>query len=131
MFTPDPASAAPRVVVVEDDPTIGVLMASVLADAGYVPFVVQDGHQALQVVRDLQPDAITLDLELPGLDGHTVLQRLECEEAERPLPVVIVSGSTEGLSKHERILVAETLTKPFDLTDLVRAVDSVVDRSHQ
>jgi len=131
MLTPDPSNTARRVVVVEDDPTIGVLMASVLADAGYVPVIVQDGRQALQVVRDLQPDAITLDLELPGVDGHTVLKRLEREETDRPLPVVIVSGSTEGLSNHERILVAGTLTKPFDLTDLVRAVDSVVDRSHQ
>ena len=128
MQPPTFSSSTRRVVVVEDDPAISVLMASVLADAGYIPFVVQDGIQALRVVRELHPDAITLDLELPGVDGHTVLARLERDEPGRPLPVVVVSGSTDALSRAERCLVAETLTKPFDLIDLVRAVDNVVDR---
>jgi CheY-like chemotaxis protein len=128
MRTPESDSTIRRVVVVEDDPAIGVLMASVLSDAGYVPVVVQDGLQALRAVRDLHPDAITLDLELPGVDGHTVLRRLEHDEPDRPLPVVIVSASTDALSGEELGLVAETLTKPFDLFDLVRAVDSVVER---
>jgi CheY-like chemotaxis protein len=115
-------------VVVEDDPAIGVLMASVLSDAGYVPFVVQDGLQALRVVRELHPDAITLDLELPGLDGHSVLRRLERDDTDRPLPVVIVSSSTDALSRDERRLVVDALTKPFDLFELVRAVDHAVER---
>jgi DNA-binding response OmpR family regulator len=123
-----PDGAIRRVVVVEDDPAIGVLMASVLSDAGYVPFVVQDGIQALRLVHDLHPDAITLDLQLPGVDGHAVLRRLEHDDPGRPLPVVIVSGSTDELTLEELRLVAETLTKPFDLFDLVRAVDSVVER---
>jgi CheY-like chemotaxis protein len=128
MQRPTSESAVKRVVVVEDDPAISVLMASVLADAGYVPFVVQDGLQALRVVRELHPDAITLDLQLPGVDGHAVLERLEHDEPDRPLPVVVVSGSTDELTCAERGLVSETLTKPFDVFDLVRAVDSVVDR---
>jgi DNA-binding response OmpR family regulator len=128
MGTAKADSALKRVMVVEDDPAIGVLMASILSDAGYVPFVVQDGLQALRAVHDLHPDAITLDLELPGVDGHTVLRRLEDDASDRPLPVVIVSSSTSKLSREELRLVAETLTKPFDLFDLVRAVDNVVER---
>src|SRR5690242_5854987 len=104
-----PASTIKRVVVVEDDPAIGVLMASVLSDAGYIPFVVQDGLQALRVVHDLHPDAITLDLELPGVDGHAILRRLEHDDPDRPLPVVIVSGSTDELTGEEIGLVCETL----------------------
>ncbi len=128
MRSAKPDSTLKRVMVVEDDPAIGVLMASVLSDAGYVPVVIQDGLQALRAVRDLHPDAITLDLELPGVDGHTVLRRLEHDDPDRPLPVVIVSGSTNELSREELRLVAETLTKPFDLFELVRAVDNIVDR---
>jgi CheY-like chemotaxis protein len=128
MQRPQSNSSIRRVVVVEDDPAISVLMASVLADAGYVPFVVGDGIQALRVVRELHPDAITLDLELPGMNGHKLLQRFESDDACRPLPIVVVSGSTDQLSRAERSLVCETLTKPFDLYDLVRAVDSVVGR---
>lgn len=116
-----------RVVVVEDDPSIGVLIASVLADEGYSPIVVQDGRQALRVVQDLHPDAVTLDLELPGLDGHTVLRRLAADISDAP-PVVVVSASMESLSNDEREMVACALTKPFDLYDLVRAIECVVTR---
>jgi CheY-like chemotaxis protein len=129
MQRPQTNSIIRRVVVVEDDPAISVLMASVLADAGYIPFVVQDGLQALRVVRELHPDVITLDLELPGMDGHTVLRGLERDDPGRPLPVVVVSASTDDLSRAERRLVCETLTKPFDVFDLVRAVDAVRDRA--
>jgi CheY-like chemotaxis protein len=129
MQRPQPSSTIRRVVVVEDDPAISVLMASVLADAGYIPFVVQDGLQALRVVRELHPDVITLDLELPGVDGHTVLARLEREDLCRPLPVIVVSASTDELSGAERRLICETLTKPFDVFELVRAVDAVAARA--
>ena len=129
MQRPQTNSIIRRVVVVEDDPAISVLMASVLADAGYIPFVVQDGLQALRVVRELHPDVITLDLELPGMDGHTVLRGLERDDPGPSLPVVVVSASTDDLSRAERRLVCETLTKPFDVFDLVRAVDAVRDRA--
>ena len=128
MVTPHAEHAIKRVVVVEDDHAIGVLMASVLADAGYAPFVVQDGWQALRLVRELRPDAITLDLQLPGFDGHALLRKLGGDESHRPLPVVVVSASTDTLSKYELGLVTDTLTKPFDLNDLVRAVDHAVEQ---
>ena len=117
-----------RVVVVEDDPTIAMLIASILEDAGYWPFVVQDGRRALQVVRELQPSVVTLDLELPGMDGRAVLHRLVPDGQSGHVPVVVVSGSIELLSREEHKLIACALTKPFDLVDLVEAVDAVVAR---
>jgi CheY-like chemotaxis protein len=123
-----PTPIPKRVVVVEDDPDIAMLIAAILEDAGYWPCVVKNGRQALQVIRELQPDAITLDLELPGFDGQTVLQRLVADNPAAHLPVVVVSGSTELLSSDERLLIACALTKPFDVIDLVDAIDAVVAR---
>lgn len=122
--TPDPK----RVVVVEDDPNIAMLIASILEDAGYWSFVVQDGRRALQVVRELQPDVITLDLELPGVDGRAVLRRLVPDRLAEHVPVVVVSGSVELLSREDHQRIACALTKPFDLVDLVEAVDAIVAR---
>jgi DNA-binding response OmpR family regulator len=127
MTAPQVENANKRVVVVEDDPAIGVMMASVLADAGYTPFVVQDGWQALKIVRELRPDAITLDLQLPGVDGHALLRKLEHDESHRSLPIVVVSASTDSLSNYELSLVTDTLTKPFDLNDLVEAVEHAIE----
>ena len=116
-----------RVVVVEDDPDIAMLICSILEDAGYRPFVVQDGRRALQVVRELKPVVITLDLELPGLDGRTVLRRLVDDMIEY-VPVVVVSGSIQLLTREELRLIARALPKPFDSEDLVDAVDECVAR---
>jgi CheY-like chemotaxis protein len=118
-------SGQKSVLVVEDDPSIAHLIAAILEDAGYRPHVVRDGRRALQVVRELQPAAVTLDLELPGVDGRTVLRRLVAERQGEHLPIVIVSGSTELLTREERRYVARALTKPFDLVELVQAVDEI------
>jgi CheY-like chemotaxis protein len=123
-----PGVQANRVVVVEDDPDIAMLIASILEDAGYRPFVVQDGRRALQVVRELKPVVITLDLELPGLDGRTVLRRLFADINIDPVPVVVVSGSIQLLTREELRLIARALPKPFDSDDLVDAVDECVAR---
>ena len=117
-----------RVVVVEDDPDIAMLIASILEDAGYRSFVVQDGRRALQVVRELKPVVITLDLEMPGMDGRTVLRRLSADTLIEPVPVVVVSASIQLLTREELRLIARALPKPFDSDDLVDAVDECVAR---
>jgi DNA-binding response OmpR family regulator len=124
-----PKTSEPKkVVVVEDDPSVAVLIAAILADEGFAPFVVRDGRKALQAVRELQPDVVTLDLHLPGLDGHAVLRRLVSVDIEHRPSVVVVSASTDELSRDERRMIARTLTKPFDLCDLVEAVEDVVGK---
>jgi CheY-like chemotaxis protein len=122
------AVQAKRVVIVEDDPDVATLIASILEDAGYRPFVVQDGRRALQVVRELKPVVITLDLELPGLDGRSVLRRLDADTQTEHVPVVVVSGSIQMLTREELRLIARALPKPFDSDDLVDAVDECVAR---
>jgi DNA-binding response OmpR family regulator len=117
-----------KIVVVEDDPSIAVLIAAILADEGFDPIVVRSGRQAIQAVRDVQPDVITLDLHLPDLDGHAVLRRLVDVEAERRPSVVVVSANTDELSRDERRLIDRTLTKPFDLLDLVQAVEDLTGK---
>lgn len=117
-----------RVVVVEDDPTIAWLIAVTLADEGYTPVVVHNGRAALRAVAELRPAVITLDLQLPDLDGHAVLRHIsEVTLADRPR-VVVVSSDAEWLTQEERRAVAGALSKPFDLSDLIRAVRSAPER---
>lgn len=123
-----PGAQQKRVVIVEDDPDIALLIASVLEDAGYRPFVVGDGRRALQVVRELKPVVVTLDLELPGMDGRTVLRRLDADTQTEHVPVVVVSASIQLLSREELRLISRALPKPFDSNDLVEAVDECVAR---
>lgn len=79
-----------RVVVVDDSAAGRAAIAEVLENAPNIEVVgrAMDGVQALRLVHDLSPDAITLDLEMPGMDGFTFLRLLR---AQKPTPVVVVS----------------------------------------
>lgn len=114
------------VLVVDDDPVIGDLIAQILLLEGFDPILIQNSQQALQAARDLKPDAITLDLDMPALDGRSVLRGLRTDAATHDVPVVVVSANCQSLSVQEQAQVCRTLDKPFDLPELIQAVSSAV-----
>ena len=88
-------------LVVEDDLTFSMTMLEMARASGFKGVVAMTGHQALELARTIKPDAITLDLRLPDLDGWVLLDRLKHDAATRHIPVHIVSGLDEerrGLS---------------------------------
>ncbi|HMF15146.1 MAG TPA: chemotaxis-specific protein-glutamate methyltransferase CheB [Gemmataceae bacterium] len=88
-----------RVVVVDDSPFVCRLMTSFLQSDQDVQVIATalDGQRAMEQVRRLKPDAVTLDLEMPGMNGLEVLDRIM---HEMPTPVLIVSGvSRQGAAK--------------------------------
>ena len=117
-------SSAGTVLIVDDDPTICELIAAILALEGFESIVARDGTHALRAVRELRPDAITLDLDMPGLDGPEVLRSLRDDDDARKVPVVVVSANSETLSSRDKGQVVQTLTKPFEVPELVEAVSS-------
>jgi two-component system chemotaxis response regulator CheB len=83
---------APRIVVADDSPFMRSVLEGALSTAGFdVVGSAQDGDEALAQCRDLRPDAMTLDLAMPGLDGIGVLRALRAHEAP-DLPVIVVSA---------------------------------------
>lgn len=84
--------AVPRIVVADDSPFMRTVLGGALAAAGFdVVGSASDGDEALAQCRDLRPDAMTLDLAMPGLDGIGVLRALRANSAP-DLPVVVVSA---------------------------------------
>lgn len=88
---PPPAAHRPRVLIIEDDPNAGRLLANALEAAGYATSHVSRGEDALQHIAEEPPDVVTLDVILPGVDGWEVLKRLKERSSTRGIPVVIVS----------------------------------------
>jgi two-component system, chemotaxis family, protein-glutamate methylesterase/glutaminase len=84
--------AAPRIVVADDSPFMRAVLRGALSAAGFdVVGSAHDGDEALAQCRGLRPDAMTLDLAMPGLDGIGVLRALR-ENGEPDLPVIVVSA---------------------------------------
>jgi CheY-like chemotaxis protein len=114
------------VLVVEDDEAVSSLLVALLEDRGYAAVPAMDGQAAIELAGKMLPDLITLDLALPGTDGHEVLARLKADPKTRDIPVVVISAFTQILPAGERKKLAYLLGKPFDVTEVLEVVQATV-----
>jgi CheY-like chemotaxis protein len=117
---------ARTVLVVEDDRAVSSLLVDLLQDRGYNAVPAYDGRSALAMARKLKPHLITLDLALPHLDGHAVLERLKLDPDTREIPIVVISAFTQILPAGDRKKLAYLLGKPFDVTEVLEIVQATV-----
>ncbi|MBI3920673.1 MAG: response regulator [Armatimonadetes bacterium] len=104
------------ILVVDDDMLNRVLLSTNLQEAGYTVEMAEDGMQALAMLHAQPFDVVLLDLEMPGLDGYQVLERIKGDQDLRHIPVIIVSSVEEMASVVRCIEMGATdhLPKPFD-----------------
>lgn len=114
------------VLVVDDEPLVCDLLVQFLSLRGYRALGVKDGHDALRIVGDTPPDAILLDMIMPGMAGIDVLRALR--EKEYPGGIIIMTGSQseELLEKAWALGPQEILMKPVDLDRLLTAIQLVL-----
>lgn len=86
-------SVSPRIIIADDDRDTVDTLAVVLREAGYVVHAVCSGKEVLPTARMVRPDAVILDISMPGMSGYAVAQelRLSFTEARRPL-LIAISG---------------------------------------
>lgn len=113
--------SAGRILVVEDDEQVVVLLREVLEHEGYEVATAGDGLTGLLALRSSQADAVLLDLMMPDVDGTRVLEQLLEEHGGLlPVPVLVITGSPEGARRCRQLLGDDDVfTKPFDPTALV------------
>jgi len=120
----------PVVLVVDDEPDIRSLMKINLEAAGYSVVTASSGEEALDRVRREPPDAMFLDLMMPGLDGWEVLAELKAGRgAGSDIPVFLVTALHDGELRLRGSIegALQYITKPFDPIELVRALEQVLD----
>ena len=119
-----------KVLVIDDDEDSRVLMEDYLGDFGCEVLLAPSGEVGMEMARTHQPDLVTLDLQMPDLDGWEVLRRLKADPEVRHIPVVIASiAANEG---RERLFGAvDLLTKPIDRADLLRVMWRQLVNQHE
>ncbi|HSK19056.1 MAG TPA: response regulator [Longimicrobiales bacterium] len=107
----------PMVLVVDDESSVRSLISNSLRDHGYRTIEAADGVEALRMARELRPDAVVLDIELPALDGTTILQSLRSHPDTQLVPIIGMSG--HDIDPADERSFTCFLQKPFSPSDVV------------
>jgi len=114
------------VLIVEDDPSVGKLITTLLRVHGVRTEIAADGLAALERLRDETPCLVVLDLALPRIDGWEILSTLQ--QAAREIPVIVVTAHGQGDSarKAKELGAAYYFEKPFEPTQFLAAAQELL-----
>ena len=113
-----------RILIVEDDDNQRLLCREDFQEHGYEVFEARDGTEALSAIARHAPDAVVLDINMPGLDGLTTLARIH--ERHRRLPVVLNSAYSAYRDQFVSWIADAYVTKSSNPNELREAVRSVI-----
>lgn len=123
-----------RVLIVDDEPTTVALIRKYLRDWGYRHIATTtDATNALDLVKSERPDAILLDLKMPGLSGFDILQCVRSDGDHQHIPVLVLTADKDQETRHRALEYGATdfLTKPVDRTELLlRVRNALVVKAH-
>ncbi len=119
------------ILIIDDEPDILRLLDYNLTKADYAVLTAKDGESGLAVARKHSPDAILLDVMMPGLDGLEVCKRLRADPSTSRIPIIILTAKAE---EGDRVVGLELgaddyMTKPFGVRELLARVKALLRRA--
>lgn len=118
-----------RILLAEDEENIVTSLSFLLSRAGFEVVVESDGRSALRSALDDPPEAMILDVMLPGLDGYEILDRLRAKPKGADLPVIMLTARGQREDREAAMTKGANLfiSKPFSNAELVSAVTGLLD----
>ncbi len=108
-----PTGGVGTILVIDDEPSVGDIMRRYLAKEGYRTEIARGGKEGLRLAKELRPDAITLDVMMPDMDGWAVLSRLKSDPDLADIPVVMLTMMDQKNIGYA-LGASDYLTKPID-----------------
>lgn len=117
-----------RVLVVDDDPDMRMLLAAYLQMAGWEVFAASGGKEALQIAAQNKPDAVMLDLQMPDMDGVAVLGKMRESDQTKDIPAILFSCKVSNLNVDEYLKLgfAGVLPKSFSVERLTKDISNIL-----
>ncbi len=124
------------VLVIDDLPQNRMLLGKFLKTAGYAVFEATNGIEALELLRgkQLRPDLIVTDIEMPLMDGITLVEQVRyLEDPVARIPIIAASGNSDDEMRRQALSAGSDLfmTKPFDLAQLRREIAKLLKARRQ
>ncbi|AJD92364.1 response regulator [Jeotgalibacillus malaysiensis] len=106
-----------KVLIVDDQFGIRILLNEILEKEGYQTFQAANGLEALALLKE-EPDLVLLDMKIPGMDGIEILRRMKEEETEIKVIIMTAYGELGMIQEAESLGALTHITKPFDIQDI-------------
>lgn len=117
-----------RVLVVDDSPTIVLMLSRMLEQNGYEVSEAGDAETGMEIARNSLPHLIFLDIVLPGMNGFEALRRLRRDPVTRTVPVIMISGNELATEQFyaQRIGADDFMKKPFSRSEVFLRVEKLL-----
>lgn len=118
------------VLVVDDEPMTRKLLRLMLTRANYEVLEAADGREALDMVAHHNPDAVLLDVMMPGMNGYAVCMRLRSQAKTAQLPIIMLSarGDNEGIRRALEVGATQFMNKPIVPLVLLEQLEKALTR---
>ena len=120
-----------RVVYIEDEQEMIDLVRLILVRKGFEVIGAGGGREGLDLIRQMKPNLVLLDLMMPDMDGWDVYQQMKADEATRHIPVVVITAKAQSIDKVLGLHIAKVddyISKPFSPQELVESVEKILGR---
>ncbi|WP_184548635.1 response regulator [Mucilaginibacter sp. FT3.2] len=111
-------NSEPLVVIVEDDKNFANILQDYARDHGYKSIMVYEGTRAVEIIKEARPDAVILDIMLPGKDGWQILKELKADESIMHIPVHLMSAGEAAANRVRKEGAISFLKKPINTETL-------------
>jgi two-component system response regulator (stage 0 sporulation protein F) len=113
-----------KVLIVDDQYGIRVLLYEVFGKEGYQTFQASNGKSALEIVREQSPDLVLLDMKIPGMDGLEILKHIKKMDPSIKVIMMTAYGELDMIKEATDLGALTHFTKPFDIDELRSAVNT-------
>ncbi|GAB4314358.1 MAG: hypothetical protein Kow0059_06090 [Candidatus Sumerlaeia bacterium] len=123
----------PRILIIEDMPSVREEIAAVLGFEGYEVLEAADGDEGVRLAREALPDVVICDILMPKMSGYEVLEKLRSEESTALIPFIFLTAKTSRADMRQGMTLGadDYLTKPFTADELLGAIQSRLARRTQ
>lgn len=113
---------AEKILIVDDQYGIRILLTEVLQKEGYTTFQAANGFQAIDITKEQAPDLVLLDMKIQGMDGIEILKRLKQHDETIKVIIMTAYGELDMIQEAKDLGALTHFAKPFDIDEIRKVV---------
>jgi DNA-binding response OmpR family regulator len=119
-----------KILLVDDDPGVHVVIVPILSQAGYTAISAKNGEQALHMALNERPSLIILDVIMPGIKGRDLCKKFKAYDVLKDIAVVFLTAkdSDDDVKAELEAGAVAHLTKPVNPTELLKTIDGIIGK---